>query len=538
MENRNDRRWWILAVLCLSVLLVVVDNTIVNVALPTISRDLSASTSALQWVVDGYTLAFAGLLLVGGNLGDRLGRRRLLQVGLVLFAVFSVGAALSRSSGELIAARAAMGAAAALIYPATLAILNNVFTVPRERATAIGIWSGVSGLAVAIGPVSGGLLLRHFTWSSVFYVSVPVAVVALIAGRLLLPESRDPRAGRFDPLGALLSVAGITLLTWSIIEAPRHGWGSAWTIGGLAGSLAILTAFAWWQARRPDPMLDVRLFRNPRFSAASISIALAFFGLFGFIFLITQYFQIVRGYDPLRAGVATLPFAVVTGALSPIAIMVMKRIGTKLVVAGGLALMSGGLLVAAITPQDAAYWGKIVIAMTLMAAGLAFTTGPATDAIMGALPLAKAGAGSAVNDTTREVGGTLGVAILGSVLSSVYGSHVVHALTRLGAPSAVAHEASQSVVAGVITAAHFPPALQAAAAQAVRQSFMFGLHAGSFAAAGATAAAAVVALAFLPARARTAYAAATGTGKALSGTGSADSQARPLTASQRQASGA
>jgi EmrB/QacA subfamily drug resistance transporter len=536
MESRNDRRWWILAVLCLSVLLVVVDNTIVNVALPTISRDLSASTSALQWVVDGYTLAFAGLLLVGGNLGDRLGRRRLLQAGLVLFAVFSVGAALSRSSGELIAARAAMGAAAALIYPATLAILNNVFTVPRERATAIGIWSGVSGLAVAIGPVSGGLLLRHFTWSSVFYVGVPVAVAALIAGRLLLPESRDPKAGRFDPLGALLSAAGITLLTWSIIEAPQHGWGSARTAGGIAGSLAILAAFAWWQARRPDPMLDVRLFRNPRFSAASGSIALAFFGLFGFIFLITQYFQVVRGYDPLRAGVATLPFAVVTGALSPVAIMVMKRIGTKLAVAGGLALMSGGLLVAAITPQDAAYWGKIIIAMTLMAAGLAFTTGPATDAIMGALPPAKAGAGSAVNDTTREVGGTLGVAILGSVLSSAYSSHVVHALTGLGAPSAVARQASQSVVAGVITAAHFPPALQAAAAESVRQAFMTGLHAGSFAAAGATAAAGMVALAFLPARARAARTPAAGTGTALPRTGSAGSQARPLTASQRQAS--
>ena len=528
MESRNDRRWWILAVLCLSVLLVVVDNTIVNVALPTISRDLSASTSALQWVVDGYTLAFAGLLLVGGNLGDRLGRRRVLQFGLALFGLTSVGAALAHTSAELITARAAMGVAAALIYPATLAILNNVFTVPRQRATAIGIWSGVSGLAVAIGPVSGGLLLRHFTWSSVFYVSVPVAVVALIAGRLLLPESRDPKAGRFDPLGALLSVAGITLLTWSIIEAPEHGWGSAWTVGGLVGSLAILTAFAWWQVRRPDPMLDVRLFRNPRFSAASGSIALAFFGLFGFIFLITQYFQVVRGYDPLRAGVATLPFAVVTGALSPVAIMVMKRIGTKLVVAGGLALMSGGLLVAAITPQDAAYWGKIIIAMTLMAAGLAFTAGPATDAIMGALPLAKAGAGSAVNDTTREVGGTLGVAILGSVLSSAYGSHVVHALTRLGAPAAVAHQASQSVVAGVITAAHFPPALQAAAAEAVRQSFMTGLHAASFAAAAATAAAAVVALAFLPARARSAHAPAAGTGQALSRTG-AGSQAPPLT---------
>jgi EmrB/QacA subfamily drug resistance transporter len=529
METRNDRRWWILAVLCLSVLLTVVDNTIVNVALPTISRDLSASTDALQWVVDGYTLVFAGLLLVGGNLGDRLGRRRMLQTGLAAFAAFSVGAALSRNTGELIAARAAMGAAAALIYPATLAILNNVFTVARERATAIGIWSGVSGLAVAIGPVSGGLLLRHFSWSSVFYVSVPVALAALVAGRLLLPESRDPRAGRFDPLGALLSVAGISLLTWSIIEAPRHGWASAATVGGILGAVALLLVFAWWQVRRPDPMLDVRLFRNPRFSAASGSIALAFFGLFGFIFLITQYFQVVRGYDPLRAGVATLPFAVVTGALSPVAILIMKRTGTKLVVAFGLLVMSAGFVVAAVTPQNAPYWGQIITAMTLMAAGLALTTGPATDAIMGALPLDKAGAGSAVNDTTREVGGTLGVAIVGSVLNSGYGSHVFSSLRALGTPTAVAHEAGQSVIAGVITAAHFPPALRDAAGEAVRQAFMTGLHAGSAVAACATAAAAVVALVFLPARARSAQEQST----AVSGTERAVSSDTRVTASQR-----
>jgi EmrB/QacA subfamily drug resistance transporter len=529
METRNDRRWWILAVLCLSVLLTVVDNTIVNVALPTISRDLSASTDALQWVVDAYTLVFAGLLLVGGNLGDRLGRRRMLQTGLGLFAAFSVGAALSRNTGELIAARAAMGVAAALVYPATLAILNNVFTVARERATAIGIWSGVSGLAVAIGPVSGGLLLRHFSWSSVFYVSVPVAIVALVAGRLLLPESRDPRAGRFDPLGALLSVAGISLLTWSIIEAPRHGWASAATLGGIVGAVVLLLVFAWWQVRRPDPMLDVRLFRNPRFSAASGSIALAFFGLFGFVFLVTQYFQVVRGYDPLRAGVATLPFAVVTGALSPVAIVIMKRIGTKLVVALGLLVMSGGFLVAVMMPENAPYWGQVIASMTLMAAGLALTTGPATDAIMGALPLGKAGAGSAVNDTTREVGGTLGVAIIGSVLNSAYGSHVFSSLRGLGAPAAVAHEAGQSVIAGVITAARFPAGLQAAAADSVRQAFMTGVHAGSLVAACATAAAAVVVLVFLPARARTGHEQS----QSLSGTELAVSSDVRVTASQR-----
>src|SRR6185437_2340209 len=417
-------------------------------------------TQDLQWIVDAYTLVFAGLLLVGGNLGDRLGRRRMLQAGLVLFALTSVGAALSRSTGELIAGRAAMGVAAALIYPATLAILSSTFTVARERATAIGIWSGVSGLAVAIGPVTGGVLLRHFSWSSVFYVNVPIVIIALAAGWRLLPESRDPKAGRFDPLGAALSMAGVGLLVWTVIEAPRHGWGSTTTLAGFAGALAILALFAVTQLRRPDPMLDVRLFRNPRFTAASGAIALAFFGLFGFIFMITQYFQIVRGYDPLGAGLATLPFAFVTAGFSPVAMLLMRRFGTKLVVAAGLVLMSAGFVVAATTGVNAPYWGKVIIAMALMAAGLGLTTGPATDAIMGALPPGKAGAGSAVNDTTREVGGTLGVAIVGSVLNSGYGSHVFSGLTALGASSAAGHLAGQSVIAGMNVAAHFPAPLR------------------------------------------------------------------------------
>jgi MFS transporter, DHA2 family, multidrug resistance protein len=497
-----SRRWWILAVLCLSVLLAVVDNTIVNVALPTMSRTLSASTQDLQWIVDAYTLVFAGLLIVGGNLGDRLGRRRVLQAGLALFALTSVAAALSRTTGELIASRAAMGVAAALIYPATLALLTNVFTDARERATAIGIWSGVSGLAVAIGPVTGGLLLRHFSWSSVFYVNVPVVIIALVAGMRLLPESRDPKAGRFDPLGAAASIAGVGLLVWTVIEAPRHGWASAATIGGFAGALVILAAFVGWQLRRPDPMLDVRLFRNPRFTAASGAIALAFFGLFGFIFLITQYFQVVLSYDPLRAGVATLPFALVTGLVSPAAIALMKRVGTKAVVTTGLALMSAGFVAAAGTSVDSAYWGRIITAMVLIAAGLALTASPATEAIMGALPPGKAGVGSAVNDTTRELGGTLGVAIVGSVMSSAYSSHVLTALTKVGAPAAVTSAAQQSVVAGLRAAAYLPPGLRGFAADAARQAFVAGLHNGSLVAAGATAVAALATLAFLPARVR------------------------------------
>jgi len=498
----SRRRWWVLAVLCLSVLLVVVDNTIVNVALPTISRRLSASTQDLQWVVDAYSLVFASLLLVGGNLGDRLGRHRVLQAGLVLFAVTSVGAALSGTIGELVGARAAMGAAAALIYPATLALLTSTFTDARERATAIGVWSAVSGLAVAIGPVSGGLLLRHFSWGSVFWVSVPVAAIALVAGARLLPESRDDQAGRFDPGGALLWVAGAGLLVWTVIEAPGHGWTSPATLGGFAGSAAILAWFAAWEARRADPMLDIRLFANARFSAASGAIALAFFGLFGFIFLITQYFQLVRGYDPLRAGVATLPFAIVTGAVSPAAIAVMKRIGTKIVVAGGLLIMSAGFAVAATVNVGSAYWGPVIASMTLMAAGLALTMGPATEAIMGALPTARAGVGSAVNDTTRELGGTLGVAVIGSVMASVYRTHVLPSMTHLGVPAAAAAAARQSVDAGLTVAAHVPPTLQAATVAAARRAFTDGLNAGSVVAASAAALAAGGAALFLPARAR------------------------------------
>jgi EmrB/QacA subfamily drug resistance transporter len=498
----QPRRWWMLLVLCLSVLLVTVDNTIVNVALPTMSRDLAASTSQLQWIVDAYTLVFAGLLLVAGHLGDRFGRLRLLQIGLVLFGLTSLAAASAATTGQLIAGRAAMGAAAALVYPATLGLLSNIFTDARERATAIGIWAGISGLAVALGPVSGGLLLQRFSWNSVFLVNVPLVVIALAAGWRLLPESRDGNPGRFDLGGAVGSIAGVGVLVWTVIEAPGNGWSSPTTIGGLVLSAVLLGIFVGWETRRRDPLLDVRLFTNLRFSAASGAVTAAFFGLFGFIFMVTQYFQTVRGYDTLTAGVATLPFAIVTGALSPVAILLMKRVGTTRVVSAGLALMSLGFVLAAGSSVDSAYWGRIVGSMALMAAGLALTAGPATDAIMGALPLDKAGAGSAVNDTTREVGGTLGVAVVGSVMSSIYGPRLADSLSTLGVPAQAVHAARESVVAGLIVVGHLPTSAQASAGVAVRQAFMDGLRAGSLVAAGVTAVAAVAVLIFLPARHR------------------------------------
>jgi EmrB/QacA subfamily drug resistance transporter len=501
-RTAHERRWWILVVLCLSVLIVSVDNTIVNVALPSVGRSLSASTSDLQWVVDAYTLVFAGLLLLGGHLGDRLGRRQMLQLGLGLFALTSLAASFAQTTGQLVAGRAAMGASAALIYPATLALLSTTFTDRRERASAIGIWSAVTGLAVAIGPISGGLLLEHYSWSSVLWVNVPLAAVALVAGWRLLPESRDSAPGRFDPLGAVGSIAAIGLLVWTTIEAPTHGWTSGATIGGYLGAAAAIAAFVIWEGRRSDPLLDVRLFRNPRFSAASGAVALAFFGLYGIIFLNTQYFQVVRDYDTLRAGVATLPFAIVIGACSPLSIVLMHRIGTQLVVSGGLATMAAGFVVAAGSGVDSPYWGRIVVSMTLMAAGLAFVASPATEAIMGTLPADQAGAGSAVNDTVREVGGTLGVAVVGSVMSTIYGPHVVDALTSLGVPSATAHPAASSIVSGMNVATSLPADAVGPAVAAVRDAFVDGLAAGSYVAAAACALAAIAALAFLPARAR------------------------------------
>jgi EmrB/QacA subfamily drug resistance transporter len=495
------RRWWVLLVLCLSVLLVTIDNTIVNVALPTLGRELSASTSDLQWVVDGYTLAFAALLLPLGALGDRFGRRRVLQLGMGGFVLFSVLAAFSATSGQLVGSRVLMGIAAAAVYPATLALLVSAFPDRRERATAIGIWSAVSGLAIAIGPLAGGLLLEHFWWGSVFLVNVPLGVVALVAGRVLLTESRGPARRRFDVLGAVTSVAGIALLVWTTIEAPGRGWTSAATLGGYAGAVAVLAAFVVRELRTAEPMLDVRVFTDRRVSAGSGAIALAFFSLFGFIFLITQYFQVVRGYGTLTAGVATLPFATVIGATSPLAIVAMRRFGTKLVVAAGLTTMAAGFAVAAGTSLDSAYWGRIVVAMVLMAAGLGLVTSPATEAVMGALRSDQAGAGSAVNDTVREVGGTLGVAVVGSVMSTVYGPKVFDALTAVGVPAGAARAAGDSVVAGVAVAGGLPGDLAGTATAAVQQSFLDGLSAGSWVAAAASLAGALAVLVFLPARA-------------------------------------
>lgn len=497
----TSRRWLALGVLCLSLLLVVIDNTIVNVALPTLNRDLGAGTTDLQWIVDAYTLVFSALLLTMGHLGDRFGRRRALQVGLVLFAVTSLLAALSSTSGQLIGARALMGIGAALIFPATLAILVNVFTDAKERAAAIGIWTAMVGVAVAVGPVAGGFLLEHFAWGAIFMVNIPVVVIALLLGAVLLPESRDPNSGSLDYLGLALSTGGVGLIVWAIIEAPQRGWLSAGIVAALVVGAALLTVFVFVERRLLHPMLDVRLFKNARFTAASLSVTTAFFALFGFIFLITQFLQLVQGYTPLQAGIRTLPFAVATGVTSPLAIVLMQRFGSKAIVTLGLLVMAAGFVMAATVGVDTPYLGIVVLSMVTIAAGLGLATSPATESIMGALPPEQAGAGAAVNDTTRELGGTLGVAVVGSVFLSVYGSQVGDAYRSLGLPQRFESIVAESMGGGLRVAERLPSGQGAQLAAVVRSAFIDGLSRGSLVAAAVVAVGAVVAWLFLPARA-------------------------------------
>jgi EmrB/QacA subfamily drug resistance transporter len=434
VTNPHPKRWWALAVVSVSLLVVSLDNTILNVALPSIERDLRASADQLQWMIDAYTLVFAGLLLTGGSLGDRFGRRRALQLGLVVFGAGSLLAGLAGSAGELIASRALMGIGGAFIMPSTLSILTNTFSA-EERPKAIGIWAATAGLGVVIGPVAGGWLLEHFDWGAVFFVNLPVVVVAIVAGAALVPESRDPSQARLDPVGAGLSIAGLATLVWGIIEAPMRGWGDPVVLGAIGGGLAVLAVFTAWELHTSSPMLDVRLFRDRRFGGGSGSIALVFFALFGSIFFLTQYFQGVLDYSALEAGLRTTPLAIGLVPGGPLAVKLAERFGIGPVVALGLATVAGALGLLSTAQVDSGY-ALIMTALIMLGFGMGAAMAPATEAIMSSLPLEHAGVGSATNDTTRMVGGTIGVAVLGSLLSSGYGAQMDAATQGLPAPAA------------------------------------------------------------------------------------------------------
>jgi EmrB/QacA subfamily drug resistance transporter len=439
----SARRWWTLGVLCLSLLVIVVDTTIVNVALPTFARDLHASSSGLQWIVDAYTLTFAALLLLAGAISDRYGRHRALAGGLALFASGSLAAAFTQTTTELIAARAIMGIGGAFIMPATLSILMAVFTDHAERTRAIGLWSAVSGLGVAIGPVAGGWLLTHFSWDSIFLVNLPIVAIALVAGHWLIPATRVPGTGRLDLAGAALSVAAFTGLTYTIIEAPSHGWLSLWTLGLGALSLALLAGFVGWEARAGHPMLPLRLFRNPRFTGAGLTITVLFFALSGVVFLSSQIYQFVLGYSPLAAGVRALPSAAALAVFSPVGAFLAKRAGVRLPVVLGLVMLAAGMVFFA-TASGSSGYGHYVLAMVIDSAGIGLAMSAATSASMRELPPALAGVGSAVNDTTRNMGSVLGVAVFGSIAASVLASRLGG--VSLGAAAAAGHRPGGAAV--------------------------------------------------------------------------------------------
>lgn len=487
----STRRWSALAGLCLATLVVMVDNTIVNVALPSMSRDLSATMSDLQWVVDAYTLTFAGLLITGGYLGDRFGRRRVLLVGIVGFAAMSIPAALATSTTTLIAARVGLGLFAALAFPATLALLSAVFTDARERAAAFGIWAATAGVAVAIGPVLGGWLIEHYAWGSVFWINLPLGAVVTVVVLALVPSPRPIPSGRPDVVGLVLSIAAMGLLIWSVIEAPHLGWTDARIIGGFIVAVVLFGAFIRGQLRSEHPVLDVRVFADRRFAGASGLIAMAFFGLFGFIFIVTQYLQAVKGYGPFSAGLHTLPFAAVMAVVSPIATQLVRKVGIAAVAATGSLLMAGGFALVELAGTDASYWGLIVWSMAVIAAGLALISGPCTHVVMNCLPADKAGAGAAVNDTTREFGGALGVAVLGSVLNSVYAAGVGDSDLLQRLPQAAREVAETSVIAGVEVAQRAPAQLVAPVMQEVRSVFVDGLHQSAWVAVGVATVAAI-----------------------------------------------
>jgi EmrB/QacA subfamily drug resistance transporter len=443
-----ERRWWTLGVLCISLVMIVMANASLNVALPTLAKDLDTGASGLQWIVDAYSLVFAGLLLTAGSLGDRYGRRLALNGGLIVFGAASLFAVLSTSSGAVIGARAVMGVGAAFVMPATLSILAHVFP-PKERPRAIAIWAGFAGIGVAMGGVVSGALLEHFWWGSIFLINVVVVVIALVAGFFLIPRSREKIHAPLDPLGAVLSIAGLAALVYGIIEAPEKGWTSTQTVVTFAAAIAILAGFVFWQLKAKEPMLDLRFFKNPRFTAATTAITLVFFAMFGSYFLFTQYLQFVHGYDPLSAGIRILPWALAYLVSATQSAKMVEKFGQRFVVASGLTIAGLGIALLAVTSSVTASYWWFALSVVVQAIGMGMTTAPSTGAIMRSLPLHKAGVGSAVNDTTRELGGALGVAVLGSLVSSSFRSSMEGAVN--GLPGHASHSLADALQAAAAT---------------------------------------------------------------------------------------
>jgi EmrB/QacA subfamily drug resistance transporter len=486
-----------LAVLCVSVLIVNLDNTILNVALPTLVRGLNASAGDLQWIVDAYVMVFAGLLLTAGSAADKIGRKKTFMAGLAVFAAGSAWAAFSGSAGMLIAARAGMGIGGALLIPSTLSIISDMYREPQERQRAVSLWAGTIGFAVALGPITGGLLLAHFWWGSVFLVNVPIAVAGLIAAAVLVPDSRNAGAPAPDIPGAVLSIAGIALVLWAIIEGPARGWSSAAVIGATTAGIVVLGLFAGWQRVSRNPMLNLGLFRNRAFGAAIPAVSAVAFGLFGALFVLTQLLQFSLGYSPLQAGIRLLPAAAGVVVIAPLSALGVRFLGPKITMAAGLALIAGGLWTASGITVSSGYTA-VVPAMVLVGAGAGLALPTASGSVLGAAPRANAGVASATNTAAVQVGGALGVAVVGSLLSTRYQDNISAVLAGQHVPAPAHTEIKASLGDALAVAAKLPGAAGQLLGHLARSAFAGGLDLGMLAASGVAIAGFLIALIWLP----------------------------------------
>jgi EmrB/QacA subfamily drug resistance transporter len=470
----DTKRWYTLIVLAMCTLVISVDNTILNVALPTITNKLGASASQLQWVIDSYTMVFACLLLVAGVLGDRFGRRLMLIAGLAWFGLFAIYSALGTSPGHLIAGRGLMGLGAAFIFPSTLSILTTSFPDPGERAKAIGVWASVSSLSMVIGPLSGGILVDHFGWHSVFLVNVPFCMIGIVGALLYVPKGQREKSAPLDPIGALLSILAVGALLLAIIQAPDWGWTSVGVIGSTVAAVAFAIGFVRWERSYSHPMIDMSLFANRMFSSASLAVTLTFFASFGASLLSTVFFQSIQGFSALRTGMMMMPVAVAMMLLGPNVAKMVRRFGTRDVMSAGLVVLAIALVMHSFNAVMASL-GLGIIARFLLGASMGLIMPPATMAIMSAVPPERAGVGSAMNDTTRQAGGALGVAIVGSIVA---GAYRLHLSVPSGLPVEAANQARDSVGRALVVASKMPGESGLALRASARDAFIHAVRYG------------------------------------------------------------
>ena len=470
-------RWWTLVTIAISILVIVLDATVMNVALPTIQKELNASSSDLLWMVNAYTMIFGALMLTTGSLADRLGRAKVLQAGIIVFGLSSIGAFFSGSANQLIIWRFLMGAGAAMILPTTLAIITNVFP-ENERGRAIGVWAGLNAIGIALGPIIGGALVQNYRWNSIFLINIPVAVVALLMGWFFIPDSKDSNPRKLDIVGNVMALAGLAALIYGLINGGSKGWTDPTVLGTLAGSVILLTVFVLWERHVSQPLLELGFFKNPRFTAGILILTILGLALNGFSYIATFYMQFVKAYSALGTGLRYIPLAVglLFGAVG--SDRVVKILGAKWVMAIGFTGMAVSLLALASLSIGTSFT-VFGIELFFLGAFLGIIMAPVTDIIMGSLPKEKAGIGSAMNTVFRTVSGAIGVAILGSILNSIYTSKFLSAMASIkGLPASLGQAGSNSVGAavGIAASGKLPPTIAAALAQAGRDSFMDGWH--------------------------------------------------------------